>query len=94
VVLSSTAALVDPPADWPHYLAAKAAAETLLRTAAREYPGVTFFVARPRRLRTSYTAVLDDQAALAPEAAAERIVRAIAGPPAPGHVAVIEDFPR
>ncbi|WP_216213662.1 SDR family NAD(P)-dependent oxidoreductase [Amycolatopsis aidingensis] len=48
----SSSAVVAPPADWPHYVAAKHAAEGLTHWAAERYPGTEFFVARPRMLLT------------------------------------------
>ncbi|WP_372349325.1 SDR family NAD(P)-dependent oxidoreductase [Streptomyces sp. KL116D] len=51
----SSAALREPPRDWPHYVAAKSAVEGLVQWAARHHPGVTFHLARPGMLRTEQT---------------------------------------
>ncbi|MGW1375428.1 SDR family NAD(P)-dependent oxidoreductase [Streptomyces sp. NPDC002446] len=54
LVLSS-AALREPPRDWPHYVAAKSAVEGLVHWAARHHPGVGFLLARPGMLWTEQT---------------------------------------
>lgn len=51
----SSAALSEPPHDWPHYVAAKSAVEGLVHWAARHHPGVAFLLARPGMLRTEQT---------------------------------------
>jgi NAD(P)-dependent dehydrogenase (short-subunit alcohol dehydrogenase family) len=51
VVLSSQAVHTRPKA-WPHYVAAKAAIETLTRFASDACPGVRFVVARPGKMLT------------------------------------------
>ncbi len=43
----SSAALDAPPAEWPHYVAAKAAVEGLAHWTATTYPGISCFVVRP-----------------------------------------------
>lgn len=52
VLVVSSSALDAPPAEWPHYVAAKHAVEGLAETAAREHPAVTVWVARPPKLLT------------------------------------------
>jgi NAD(P)-dependent dehydrogenase (short-subunit alcohol dehydrogenase family) len=52
VLLISSAAVDDPPATWPHYVALKAAAEALVRTAAVSHPRVCFRIARPGKILT------------------------------------------
>jgi NAD(P)-dependent dehydrogenase (short-subunit alcohol dehydrogenase family) len=52
VVLVSSSAVQSVPADWPHYIAAKAAAEALGRWAAARHPNVRFLIARPPRMLT------------------------------------------
>jgi NAD(P)-dependent dehydrogenase (short-subunit alcohol dehydrogenase family) len=48
----SSAAVLEPPRDWPHYVAAKTAVEGLVHWAARQHPDVVFLLARPEALRT------------------------------------------
>ncbi len=52
VLTISSSAVEEPPAAWPHYVAMKAAAEGLVRTAAVANPKVTFCIARPGRMLT------------------------------------------
>jgi NAD(P)-dependent dehydrogenase (short-subunit alcohol dehydrogenase family) len=52
VLLISSSAVEEPPAVWPHYVAVKAAAEGLVRTAAVSNPEVAFWIARPGRMLT------------------------------------------
>ncbi|MGC2111749.1 MAG: SDR family NAD(P)-dependent oxidoreductase [Candidatus Korobacteraceae bacterium] len=52
VLLISSAYVEDPPKIWPHYVTLKAAAEALVRSAAVAHPKVTFWIARPGKLRT------------------------------------------
>ena len=47
VLLISSAFVEEPPRNWPHYVALKAGAEGLIRTAAAAHPKVTFWIARP-----------------------------------------------
>jgi len=48
----SSAAVTAPPADWPHYVAAKHAVEGLTHWAAARHPDTEFFVTRPGMLLT------------------------------------------
>ncbi len=48
----SSVFVTDPPAEWPQYVAAKAAVEGLARVAAREYPRARVVIARPGRILT------------------------------------------
>ncbi|WP_409462157.1 SDR family NAD(P)-dependent oxidoreductase [Amycolatopsis sp. GA6-003] len=48
----SSSAVTDPPADWPHYVAAKHALEGLAQWAAARHPECEFFVSRPGMLLT------------------------------------------
>jgi NAD(P)-dependent dehydrogenase (short-subunit alcohol dehydrogenase family)/acyl dehydratase len=54
-IVSSSVVGSDPPGEWPHYVAAKYAAEALARVAAVEYPRVGFRVVRPPLLLTDLT---------------------------------------
>jgi len=51
-VVISSSALDAPPAEWPHYVAAKRAVEGLAEVAAVEHPGVKLWIARPPKLLT------------------------------------------
>ncbi len=51
-VIVSSSALDAPPAEWPHYVAAKRAVEGLAEVAAAEHPEVGVWVARPPKLLT------------------------------------------
>jgi NAD(P)-dependent dehydrogenase (short-subunit alcohol dehydrogenase family) len=48
----SSSAVTTPPADWPHYVAAKYAVEGLTHWAAAQHPDTEFFVTRPGMLLT------------------------------------------
>ncbi|WP_327278542.1 SDR family NAD(P)-dependent oxidoreductase (plasmid) [Streptomyces sp. NBC_01224] len=82
----SSAALDEPPRDWPHYVAAKSAVEGLVRWAARHRPGVTFHLARPGMLRTEQTNSPGARETAGPvEPVAARLVRQLLEPaPADG----------
>ncbi|MGW2386287.1 SDR family NAD(P)-dependent oxidoreductase [Streptomyces sp. NPDC001658] len=55
VVFVSSSAVLEPPAAWPHYAAAKAAIEGLAGHLARHRPGLRVVVARPPRMWTEMT---------------------------------------
>lgn len=75
-VVISSSAVEDPPAEWPHYVAAKCAVEALARVAAVEHPGARVMVVRPPKLLTELVNTpLGRQDALAPEDFAARLVR-------------------
>ncbi|MGW2327048.1 SDR family NAD(P)-dependent oxidoreductase [Streptomyces sp. NPDC001700] len=79
----SSAALREPPRDWPHYVAAKSAVEGLVHWAARHHPGVAFLLARPGMLRTEQTNSPSARETAGPvEPVAARLVRRLmaAGP--------------
>lgn len=90
VVLVSSSAVTDPPADWPHYVAAKGAVEALVRAAAAAHPGVQVLILRPPRLDTGFThnAALAD--AMPPARVVEVLVAALAE--GGGGVRVVEAF--
>lgn len=84
VVVSSTA-LADPPAEWPHYAAAKAAIEALARSTLAGTRTLRGLILRPPRLRTDLVGTPGSrEQALAPEIVAARLVAALAEPHAPG----------
>lgn len=55
IVIVSSAAVEKPVREWPHYLAAKQAVETLARVASLQYPRVRTLIARPPKLLTTLT---------------------------------------
>ena len=75
-VLVSSSAVEAPPADWPHYVAAKSAAEGLIQWAAAANEHVRFLVARPPRMQTDLTNTPGGhRGALLPEQVAAAILR-------------------
>jgi NAD(P)-dependent dehydrogenase (short-subunit alcohol dehydrogenase family) len=77
-VLVSSSAVLDPPAEWPHYVAAKRAIEGLAASLVPAWPRTGFLVARPPRLHTDYVQRLGELRAGVPVAVeAERIVREV-----------------
>jgi NAD(P)-dependent dehydrogenase (short-subunit alcohol dehydrogenase family) len=91
-VLVSSSALREPPADWPHYVTAKSAAEGLIGWAATKYPRVRFLVARPPRMRTAMTNSPGAHwNAVAAESVAHTILQQLSGP-AGGGVELLETF--
>ncbi len=80
-VVMSSSAVLDPPAEWPHYVAAKCAVEALARVAAAEQPAARVRVVRPPKLLTELVNTpLGRQDALAPEEYAARLVRRLLDP--------------
>jgi NAD(P)-dependent dehydrogenase (short-subunit alcohol dehydrogenase family) len=87
VLLISSAFVEEPPRNWPHYVALKFGAEGLVRTAAAAHPKVTFWIARPGRLRTDMSNTpLGWFEAEDPAAVAHQIVQEIATASPPGEV--------
>jgi NAD(P)-dependent dehydrogenase (short-subunit alcohol dehydrogenase family) len=80
-VLISSVAVRKPVAEWPHYVAAKAALEGLMSTVAIEYPQLKCLIVRPSRLMTDLTNTpLGRKGAIAPAAVAARLVQWILAP--------------
>jgi NAD(P)-dependent dehydrogenase (short-subunit alcohol dehydrogenase family)/acyl dehydratase len=91
-VLVSSSALGAPPVDWPHYIAAKSAAEGLIQWAATAHQDVRFLVARPPRMRTDMTNTPGGhRGAIAPEQVAAAILRRLSDP-SHDRVDVLESF--
>ncbi|MDI1433386.1 SDR family NAD(P)-dependent oxidoreductase [Polyangium sorediatum] len=81
------------PADFPHYNAAKAAAEALVRTAVGEYRMVSGLVVRPPKLLTDQTNTpLGKRGALAVERVAASTVARLGGPACSGKIEVVSAF--
>jgi NAD(P)-dependent dehydrogenase (short-subunit alcohol dehydrogenase family) len=94
-VVISSAAVADPPADWPHYVSAKSAIEALARVAALQQPDVGFLIVRPPRLLTDLTntpSPLSRADVLAPEVVAARIVQRLLEPSSGGTVELLDEF--
>jgi NAD(P)-dependent dehydrogenase (short-subunit alcohol dehydrogenase family) len=92
-VVISSSAVSSPPADWPHYVAAKHALEGLTQTVAREYPNVSFLVVRPPRLLTDLTnSPLGRNTAMRVAPVAASVIRRILGEAAPGRVELLDTF--
>lgn len=89
----SSSAVLQPPAEWPHYVSAKYAIEGLVRAAAAEYGGARFIIARPPRLQTDLTNTpLGRQGALAPAGVAAHLIDAFAHPAPAGHITLLSEF--
>jgi NAD(P)-dependent dehydrogenase (short-subunit alcohol dehydrogenase family) len=83
-VVVSSVAVTDPPADWPHYVGAKAAIESFIQVAARQHRDVRFLVVRPPRLGTDLTNTpLGHVGALPPEHVVSAVLRRLTGPAPP-----------
>jgi len=81
------------PADWPHYVAAKSAAEGLVSWAAANFNSVRFVIARPPRLLTDHmNTPAGRQGAVPVERVAAAIVGRVGGPPSRERVELIETF--
>jgi nucleoside-diphosphate-sugar epimerase len=75
LALVSSSAVTDPPAAWPHYVAAKGAVEALAGYCRRHF-GLRVATIRPPRMRTDMTnGPTSGIGAAAPEAVAAAIVR-------------------
>jgi acyl dehydratase/NAD(P)-dependent dehydrogenase (short-subunit alcohol dehydrogenase family) len=89
VVLVSSSYTQDLKPDWPHYVAAKSAAEGFVRSLALAHPRRQFIIARPPRLKTDLTNTATGwEGALDPERIASDLAAALAAR-APG-VRVLE----
>jgi NAD(P)-dependent dehydrogenase (short-subunit alcohol dehydrogenase family) len=83
-VVVSSIAVTDPPADWPHYVGAKAAIEGFIQVAAHQHRDVRFLVVRPPRLATDLTNTpLGHVGALRPEDVVSAVVQRLTGPAPP-----------
>ena len=96
VVFVSSAAVDDPPATWPHYVAGKAAVEGLAGHLARHRPELRVVVARPPRMWTEMTNGPAGAAGTVPVGVvAGALVRhLVSGPARPGraHVLTAEEL--
>jgi len=94
LVVISSQAVTAPPAEWPHYVAAKCALEGIARSAARQHPRVRTIIARPPRMLTDLTSTPLDRGDATPvETVAASLTRhLLSSPEAPGEVEVWEAF--
>ncbi len=87
VLLISSVAVQEPVPNWPHYVAMKAAVEGLVRSAALEYPTISFWIARPNKVRTDLTDTpLGRLNAEDPSEVAARLINRVLTEPATGGV--------
>lgn len=82
VLVVSSQAVSAPPADWPHYVAAKGAIEHLVRALVPAHPRVRFLLARPSRMDTDYVSELiaADPVTASPVSVAAELVRELGRP--------------
>jgi NAD(P)-dependent dehydrogenase (short-subunit alcohol dehydrogenase family) len=92
VVIVSSIYARTAPKEWPHYVAAKCAIEGYARSAAADYPKVSFSIVRPPRLLTDFSDGPQRADAVAPELVAVDIVKHLLEPARPGETALIERF--
>jgi NAD(P)-dependent dehydrogenase (short-subunit alcohol dehydrogenase family) len=93
IVVVSSSAVTQAPANWPHYVAAKCAVEGLTRVASLEYRDNSFAIVRPPRLATDMTDLPSGHlGALSPVKVASKVLDWLAGPGRPGSVEVIDQF--
>ncbi len=80
MLFSSTAAMAEPPLEWPHYLAAKGAMEGLARWAAAARPDARVVVFRAPKMQTDLTSSPSGaMGAVSADAVAHWLVGRIAG---------------
>ncbi|HVO61627.1 MAG TPA: SDR family NAD(P)-dependent oxidoreductase [Terriglobales bacterium] len=92
ILISSTAVTQIHPC-YPHYAAAKAAAEAITRAAVAEYRTVNGLIVRPARLLTDLTNTpLGRKGALPSQAVAASLVHRLLKPPCPGRIEVLDQF--
>lgn len=91
VLMVSSQFVEDPPSIYPHYVALKCAVEGLTRVAAREYPKVSFCIARPPKLLTDLVNTpMGRSNAENPDTAAARILSEAADAARPGEVCYLK----
>jgi NAD(P)-dependent dehydrogenase (short-subunit alcohol dehydrogenase family)/acyl dehydratase len=92
-VLVSSEYVRTVPAEYPHYVAAKAALEALVRAAGVHRPAVRVLIARPPRILTDQTnTALGRRHAIPVERVAARIVRRLCAGAGPQQIELLEDF--
>jgi NAD(P)-dependent dehydrogenase (short-subunit alcohol dehydrogenase family) len=84
-VIISSSAVEKPVREWPHYVAAKSAIESLGAVAPLQYPNVSALIVRPERLLTDMTNTpMGRQKAMPPVVFARQITERLQSPPASG----------
>lgn len=93
-VLISSSFVHTSPSDWQHYVAAKCAAEGLVRSVAPQYPMTRFLIVRPPRLLTDQTNTpMGRQGAMPLEGVVARVILTLCGDGVDGdQVRMLEDF--
>lgn len=92
VIISSVYAKT-APAEFPHYVAAKAAIEGLIRSISTHKGSSRCVMVRPPKLLTDQTNTpLGKKGAVIPERIAAKVVSALLEEPSPGEVQILEDF--
>jgi len=89
LVVMSSSALDDPPADWPHYVVAKAALEGAAAYCARQTPARVIVVRAPRMWTDSTNTPMGRSGAVEKEQVAAAIVRRILAGGATGRPEVL-----
>lgn len=92
-VLISSAYVGSPRPYFAHYIAGKAAAEALVRSAAVEHPSLRHLIVRPPKLKTHQTSSALGGSALDVEPVAAAVVERLRGDQPPGVVEVLEEIP-
>jgi NAD(P)-dependent dehydrogenase (short-subunit alcohol dehydrogenase family) len=84
-VIISSSAVEKPVREWPHYVAAKSAIESLGAVAPLQYPNVSALIVRPERLLTDMTNTpMGRQNAMPPLVFARQIAERLQNPPVSG----------
>ncbi len=92
-VLISSVAVTQIHPHFPHYSAAKSAAEAIARAAITEYRTLSGLIVRPARLLTDLTNTpLGRKGALPPEVVAAAVVNRLLGSSNPGKLDVLDQF--
>lgn len=96
-VLISSQALENYPMEWPHYVAAKAAAEAMLEVLAKQQNAISFIKVRPPKILTDQVNTnLGQFDSRAPEDVAvgitEKIIEAVSNKRRSGSVELLRDF--
>lgn len=85
VALISSAAVNHPVREWPHYVAAKRAAEAIAEVALLQYPRIGMLIVRPDKMLTAMTNTpMGKRGATPPASVAKLIADQVAKPMEPG----------
>lgn len=90
-VIVSSAAVEEPVPEWPHYIAAKQAIETLTRVASLQYPRIRTLIARPsERLTPQGDTPIEDLGASSPLKFSDRLAARLAEPLDAGIIEILK----